>query len=96
MAQQSRLLAIAALFLTFLFALVAAHPGEHHDKLEVLKEMKKRGLEALDQSRELAACQNEEHAKARSERAEQRRAATVSRLRKGRGLEDGWSPGRGE
>lgn len=85
MVQQGRLLALAALVVS----LATAHPGEHHDKLEVLREMQKRGLEAMEQAKSIEACSNSEDAQARRERAAERRAATVARLRKERGLENG-------
>ncbi|CZS99299.1 hypothetical protein WAI453_008238 [Rhynchosporium graminicola] len=85
----SRLLAITVLCLASLVPIVTAHPGEHHDNLEVVKEIASRSVEFENQNRELqVACQDNEEAQARKERAFVRRAATVGRLRRERGLQD--------
>ncbi|TVY65644.1 hypothetical protein LSUE1_G006194 [Lachnellula suecica] len=88
MALQSNLLMIVTLVIFFFLSFIAAHPGEHHDTIQVYKDMQKRGLEALNQKKELESCSGSEEAKARAVRAGERRAATVARLRKERGLED--------
>jgi protocatechuate 3,4-dioxygenase beta subunit len=85
MAVFSRLLAVTALCF---FALTAAHPGEHIDKVALHKEMKERGIEAEEQRRSYGECEDSEHSRARQERAYQRRAATVQRLREERGIAD--------
>lgn len=96
MAVVSRFLAVTALCLSSLVSIAAAHPGEHHDNLEVIREIKARSIEFENQSRELqSACENNEEAQARKERAYARRAATVERLRRERGLEDGEPSQRG-
>jgi hypothetical protein len=89
MAALSRLLAATAICLSFISAPAFAHPGEHHDQAEVLKEMRIRGLEALEQRAQYDGCANSEESIAREERAILRRAATVQRLREERGLLDG-------
>ncbi|KAH7419284.1 Intradiol ring-cleavage dioxygenase [Cadophora sp. MPI-SDFR-AT-0126] len=89
MAVISRFFAVTALCLSSLVSIVAAHPGEHHDNLEIIQEIRARSIEFENQQRELqSACENNEEAQARKERAYARRAATVQRLRKERGLED--------
>ena len=92
MAVLSRVLAVTALCLSSLISNATAHPGEHHDNLEIIKEIRARSIEFENQQRELqSASENNEEAQARKERAYARRAATVQRLRKERGLEDGES-----
>jgi hypothetical protein len=92
MAVISKFLVVTALFLSSLVSIAAAHPGEHHDNLEVIREIKARSIDFENQSRELqSACENNEEAEARKERAYARRAATVERLRRERGLQDGES-----
>jgi len=89
MAALSRLLAATAICLSLVFTPSLAHPGEHYDEVEVLKVMRARGLEALEQRAQYDGCANSEEAVAREERAILRRAATVQRLREERGLLDG-------
>jgi hypothetical protein len=89
MAALSRLLAVSAICFSFIFTLTSGHPGEHYDKVAVLKEMRARGLEAMEQRAEYDKCANSAEAIAREERAMVRRAATVQRLREERGLIDG-------
>jgi hypothetical protein len=89
MAVFSRLLAATAICLSFALTPTLAHPGEHHDHAEVLKVMRARGLEALEQRAQYDGCANSEESIAREERAILRRAATVQRLREERGLLDG-------
>jgi hypothetical protein len=91
MAALSRLLAATAICLSFISAPTVAHPGEHYDQAEILKEMRARGLEALEQRAQYDGCANSEESIAREERAILRRAATVQRLREERGLLDGVS-----
>jgi hypothetical protein len=91
MAALSRLLAVSAICLSFVLP-AYAHPGEHHDQAEILKEMRVRGLEALEQRAHYDGCANSEESIAREERAMLRRAATVQRLREERGLLNGKLP----
>lgn len=88
MAFVTKLLAIAALYFSVLLSFTAAHPGEHHDKLAILKEMKERGVEAAAQLNSFSKCADSEESRARQERAMERRAAIVQQLREERGLVD--------
>jgi hypothetical protein len=88
MASISRILAITAICFSLFSSPTIAHPGEHHDKLEVLKEMKERGIEAMKQQASISKCANSEESQARQERALQRRAQIVQQLREERGLLD--------
>jgi hypothetical protein len=89
MAALSRLLAVTAICVSFLLTPSFAHPGGRYDHAEVLKVMRARGLEALEQRSQYEECHNSAESLAREERAILRRAATVQRLRGERGLLDG-------
>lgn len=86
MASLSRVLAVAAICVSLLSSFSTAHPGEHIDKLAILKEMKERGIEAAKQQELWSKCADSEEPQARQERALQRRAAIVQQLREERGL----------
>ncbi len=88
MASVSRLLAVAAICVSLLSSPTIAHPGEHHDKIAVMKEMRERGIEAMEQQASISKCADSEESRARQERAVQRRAAIVQKLREERGLLD--------
>lgn len=88
MASFSRLFAFAAICVSLFSSPTIAHPGEHHDQLEILKEMKERGAEAMKQQESWSKCANSEESQARQERAVQRRAKIVQQLREERGLTD--------
>lgn len=89
MAAFSRFVTRAVVVFSLFSALVSGHPGEHYDKTAILKEMRARGLEAIEQRAQYDKCANSEEAMAREERALVRRAATIQRLREERGLLDG-------
>ncbi|CZR57331.1 related to GPI anchored dioxygenase [Phialocephala subalpina] len=88
MASVSRLLAVAVICISLLSSSTSAHPGEHHDEIEVLKEMRERGIEAMAQQAAYSSCADSEESQARQERAVQRRADIVQKLREERGLLD--------
>ncbi|KAF8852286.1 hypothetical protein BDZ45DRAFT_695225 [Acephala macrosclerotiorum] len=84
MASVSGLLAVAAICLSLLSSTTPAHPGEHHDKIAVLKEMKELSVEAMAQQASYSSCADSEESLARAERAVQRRANIVQKLREER------------
>jgi hypothetical protein len=89
MAALSMLLVVTTICFSFVFTLASAHPDEGYDKVAILKEVKARGLELMEQRAQYDECANSAEAIAREERAMIRRAAAVQRLREERCLPDG-------
>jgi pentatricopeptide repeat protein len=89
MAGISRILAITAICLSCITSSTFAHPGEHHDAFELMREMRARGLVASEQSESLGACQDSIESRELQERAFQRRAAKVQQLREERDIGEG-------
>jgi hypothetical protein len=92
MAPISKLLALAVFFFSSILVLTVAHPGETHDRVDILREMRARGKWALHQRDTMSTCQDTEEARESRERAVQRRADTAERLRRERGIEEGKIP----
>lgn len=86
MAGRSLLVALATVSS---FSNVFAHPGEYHAPRDVAREMEHKMKLAEIQYRDMNACEGSFDVEARRERAFARRAATVERLRKERGIETG-------
>lgn len=82
------LLAALATITSLSNILTAAHPGERHDANLVARQMEIRTAMAENQFRELNACEGSFDVEARRERAIERRAATVQRLRAERGIDE--------
>ncbi|KAK7541193.1 GPI anchored dioxygenase-like protein [Phyllosticta citribraziliensis] len=81
-----RLSAVAAL--AALSTLAAAHPEPHHNHAMVKREVDYRNDLANKQTRSLEKCAGSQKMKRHQQRAVERRAATLQRLRKERGVSD--------
>lgn len=86
MVQLLRALAVAAACLA---APVVAHPGEKHDPHVLKREINARDAAAAAGKRALGGCENTLQARELSRRNVARRAHTVQKLRKKRGITSG-------
>lgn len=71
---------------TLLFSTAIAHPGEHHDREEIAREIAIRTKLAASAKRQLAQCSSSVSARALHQRSVERRAAKALRLRTERGI----------
>ncbi|TAQ86944.1 hypothetical protein B7494_g4740 [Chlorociboria aeruginascens] len=78
--------AILAVAIVVFSSFTVAHPGEHHDKLKVTREMEERGSEAEEQINIYRQCQNTADRRAMQDRAHLRRAERLRKLREDRGV----------
>lgn len=76
----------SALTLAVLSSSVVAHPGEHHDHLQIKREVIARDHWAAEGKRALAKCENSLSHRDLSKRSAKRRAETVQKLRTERGI----------
>lgn len=70
-------------------SLVATHPGERHNHLELARQMNERSLDADEQVIQYQQCQNTAERRAMKEFTHSRRAERLGKLRKEGGVTEG-------
>lgn len=67
-------------------SLIVAHPGEHHDRVKVARDMNERGFDAEEQMGLYRQCSDSDERRAMKSRAHARRGERLRKLREERGI----------